>query len=131
MEHKHTDITEKIISAAFAVHSQLGAGFLEQVYHNAMKIALQQKGLSYTSEKEYKIFFQGQEIAMHRMDMIVEDKVIVELKSVIGEMPNVYRAQVLSYLKVSKLEVGLLINFGNESLDVKRLTPYSKKYKER
>lgn len=129
MEHKHTDITEKIINAAFEVHSKLGAGFLEQVYHSAMKIALKERGLKFNSEKEYKIFFNNQEIAMHKLDLVIEDKIVVELKAVVDEMPNIYRAQILSYLKVSKLEVGLLINFGNESLDVKRLTPYNKNYK--
>ncbi|MFA6897525.1 MAG: GxxExxY protein [Patescibacteria group bacterium] len=131
MEYKHTEITEKIISAAFEVHNKLGAGFLERVYHSAMNIALKQKGLAFESEKEYKIFYDGHEIALHRLDLVVEDKVVVELKSMIGEMPNVYRAQVLSYMKVSNLEVGLLINFGNESLDIKRLTPYKRDYKMR
>lgn len=130
LEHKYTDITEKIINAAFEVHSKLGPGFLEPVYHTAMKIALKKRGLHFNSEKVYKIFFDNQEIAIHKLDLVVEDKIVVELKAIVGEMPNIYRAQILSYLKVSKLEVGLLINFGNESLDVKRLTPYNRNYKK-
>ena len=129
MEHKYTDITEKIINAAFKVHSKLGPGFLEQVYHTAMKVALEKRELKYYSEKEYEIFFDNQKIAIHKLDLVVEDKIVIELKATIGEIPNIYRAQILSYLKASGLEVGLLINFGNESLDIKRLTPYNKNYK--
>lgn len=64
-------------------------------------------------------------IALHRLDLVIENKIVIELKAIVGEMPNIHRAQILSYLKASGLEVGLLINFGNESLDIKRLTPYN------
>ena len=94
-----------------------------------MKVALKKRELKYYSEKEYEIFFDDQKIAIHKLDLVVEDKIVIELKATIGEMPNIYRAQILSYLKASGLEVGLLINFGNESLDIKRLTPYNKNYK--
>ena len=121
---KHSDITQKIINAAIEVHNTLGAGYQESIYHNAMIIALSERGLKCDSEKEFRIIFKNRTVGIHKLDLTVEDKVIIELKAVVGEMPEVFKAQVISYLKCSGLEVSLLINFGNDSLDIKRLVRY-------
>ncbi len=121
---KYLDITGKIINAAFEVYNILGPGYQEIIYHNAMMIALINRGLKCESEKEFIIIFKGKIIGIHHLDLFVEEKVVVELKAVVGEMPDVFKAQVISYLKASKLEVALLINFGNDILDVKRLVRY-------
>jgi len=123
-EGKYLDITGKIINAAIEVHKVLGAGYQEIIYHKAMILALSERGLSCESEKEFYIFFRNRNIGEYKLDLVVAGKVIVELKAVIGEMPEVFKAQVISYLKASGLEVGLLMNFGNESLDVRRLVRY-------
>ena len=114
-------LTEQIIGCAYEVHSQVGPGFNESVYHNALKIALKEKGLKYQTEKSYNVKYKGREIGKFRPDLVVEDTVIVEVKALTGNIPAVFEVQVLSYLKVSGNKTGLLINFGNKSCQVRRL----------
>lgn len=118
----HDPLTQKIIAVCFKVHSELGPGFVEKVYHNAVKLVLEQEGLKYTTEKAYKINYGPRSIGTLRVDLIVQDEVIVELKAVASNiLPEVFKYQLLSYLKVSGLTRGLLVNFGNKSCQVKRL----------
>jgi len=119
--YPHSDITEKIISAAFEVYNRLGPGFLEAVYENAFIIALHKRGLKVVRQKIYRIVFDGQVVGEHRIDLLVENKVIVELKAVNGLMPDVYKAQLISYLRLTNLLVGLLINFGNDEIEFRRI----------
>lgn len=123
-KYKYWDITSKIIDAAIDVHKILGSGFQEIIYHNALCVALYEKGIKFKKENGIKILFKNNIVGLHKLDLIIEGKIVVELKAVIGEMPDVFRAQVISYLKASGLEIALLINFGNESLDVKRLVRF-------
>ena len=113
-------MTEKIIASCFKVHSELGPGFNEKIYHNALKIALKEQGLDYQTEKEFIVYFQDKKTGSLKLDLIVGDKVVVEIKSLTGNMPDVFKYQILSYLRVSGLTVGLLINFGNKSCQIKR-----------
>ncbi len=85
-----------------------------------MQLALKEAGLKYDTEKEFAVFFQDKRVGSLKLDLIVQDEVIVEIKAITGNIPDVFKYQVLSYLKVSKLEVGLLVNFGNKSCQVKR-----------
>ena len=112
--------TEKIIACCFKVHSELGPGFNEKIYQNALMLALKEGALKYETEKEFIVYFQDKKIGVLKLDLIVEGKVIVELKALAGNIPDVFKYQVLSYLKVSNLHVGLLVNFGNKSCQVKR-----------
>lgn len=86
-----------------------------------MQLVLKEAGLKYDTEKEFSVFFQDKRVGNLKLDLIVQNKVIVEVKAITGNMPDVFKYQVLSYLKVSKLDVGLLVNFGNKSCQVKRL----------
>lgn len=113
-------LTERIIACCFKVHSELGVGFYEKVYHNALKLSLEKANLEYQTEEVFPIFFQEKKIASLRLDLIVEGKVIVEVKALIGNVPDIFKYQALSYLKVSNLRTGLLVNFGNKSCQVKR-----------
>lgn len=113
-------LTEKIIACCFKVHSSLGAGFNEKIYHNALVLALKEENLKYDTEKEFKVYFNEKKVGSLKMDLIVEDKVIVEIKALTGYIPEVFKHQILSYLKVAKLNVGLLINFGDSSCQIKR-----------
>lgn len=119
MENKDP-LTEQIIACCFKVHNELGPGFNERIYHKALKIALKEDNLKYETEKEFAIFFEDKKVGSLRLDLIVEDKVIVEVKAFTGNMPDVFKYQILSYLKVSNLKVGLLVNFGSKSCQVKR-----------
>ena len=113
-------LTEKIISCCFKVNNELGPGFKERIYHNALKIFLDEEGLEYETERVFEVNIKGEKVGNLKLDLIVDNKVVVELKAVVGYIPDVFKYQVLSYLKVSGLHVGLLVNFGNKSCQVKR-----------
>ena len=113
-------LTEKIINCCFKVHNELGPGFKERIYHNALKLFLDEEGLKYETEKAFEVNVKRERVGSFKLDLIIEDKVIVELKAVTGYIPEVFKYQLLSYLKVSGLHIGLLINFGNKSCQVKR-----------
>ncbi len=114
-------LTERIIACCYRVHTELGPGFKEKIYHNALKLDFNQDGLKYETEKQFEVYYQNRKVGKLIVDLIVEDIVIVEVKALIGSFPDVFKYQVLSYLRVSNLKVGLLVNFGNKSCQVKRL----------
>lgn len=114
-------LTSKIIKACYQVHNQLGPGFNERIYANALKIELERLELRFNSEKEFSIRYEDRHIGKFRVDFLVEDKVIVEIKALEGKVPKIFESQVISYLKASGLEVGLLVNFGNRKCQVRRL----------
>src|SRR4030042_1460662 len=101
-------LTSKIIAACYQVHNELGPGFIERIYLTALKVALKKIELNYEEEKEFSVLFQGEKIGKFRVDLVVEDQVIVELKALEGRMPKIFESQVISYLKASDLSVGLL-----------------------
>jgi len=115
---KYADLTEEIIKAAYKVHNALGFGFLEKVYQNALMIELKRMGLKVTSEMPIKIYYRNEIVGEYIADIIVEDKVILELKAV-KDLAEIHEVQLVNYLKVTGIEVGLLINFGH-SVQVKR-----------
>ncbi|MFH1771739.1 MAG: GxxExxY protein [Candidatus Omnitrophota bacterium] len=114
-------LTEKIIACAYRVHSKLGPGFNENIYHSALKIALKEKDINYETEKSFNVSFKSKNVGKFRLDLVIEDKVVIEIKAINGNIPAVFELQVLSYLKASGYKVGLLINFGNKSCQVRRL----------
>ncbi len=117
---KNDPLTERIIACCYSVHNELGPGFKETVYHNALKLAFDQEGLKYETEKQFQVCYKGKKVGKLIVDLIVSSKVIVEIKAITGKIPEVFKYQVISYLKVSNLKVGLLINFGNKSCQVNR-----------
>ena len=122
MEKKDRDpLTEKIIAACYDVHNKLGPGFIEKIYLKALKLAFEKDGVDYVAEKEFQVSFDGEKVGKFRVDLVIEDKVIVELKSIEGSIPKIFESQVVSYLKASGLKVGLLVNFGNRKCVIRRL----------
>lgn len=117
----HADITKIVIGCAFEVIKELGAGFLESVYEKALVLALRQRGLSASSQHPRKVLFRGECVGDFFADILVEQKVLVELKAVRTLAPE-HQAQIINYLNATQMEVGLLINFGNPKLEFKRLT---------
>ncbi len=109
--YKHSDITEQILAAFYAVYLTLGYGFLEKVYVNALKIELEKRELKVAKEFEIKVRYAGQIIGEYFADLIVADCVIVEVKAV-KVLIQEHEAQLLNYLKATPYEVGLLLNFG-------------------
>lgn len=114
-------LTEKIIACSYKVHRELGPGFNERIYHNALKLAFEEQGLEYETEKSFRVHYQGRYVGVLKVDLIVSKKVIVEVKALTGYLPIVFQSQILSYLKISGIKVGLLINFGNKSCEIRRL----------
>jgi len=115
-------LTEKIIGCCFEVHRLLGPGFVEKIYARALEHELKRAGLLFVGEKEFSVLFKEQFVGTFRCDLFVENSVIVELKSVTGYIPVLFKTQLLSYLKASKVKIGLLINFGNTSCEIKRMS---------
>ncbi|MBX3423896.1 MAG: GxxExxY protein [Pirellulaceae bacterium] len=115
------EITEKIIGCALEVISELGAGFLESVYEKALAIALQEKGLRVHCQHPIHVHFRQRIISEFYADLLVEGKVIVELKAA-RAIAREHQARIINYLKATAIEVGLLINFGNPKLEYKRFT---------
>jgi len=116
----HGELTYQIIGAAFEVYKVLRYGFLEKVYENALMQELQVRGINAATQSPVKVDYKGVEVGNYYADMIVENKVIVELKT--GESFNpVHEAQLLNYLKATEIKVGLLINFGEKKCEYKRL----------
>ena len=116
--YKYSDITEKIIKASYEVHNNLGYGFLEKVYENSLAIELRNIGLNVKQQEPIKVLYKGELVGDYVADLMVEDKVIVEIKSV-SKLEQVHEVQLVNYLKATEKEVGLLINFG-KSVEVKR-----------
>jgi GxxExxY protein len=116
-------LTEKIIGCCFEVHKGLGPGFLEKVYSKALQHELQLKGIVFEVEKEFDLYFKDKCVGKFKCDLFIENRVIVELKSFSGIFtPVLFQKQLLSYLKASSTKTGLLVNFGNVSCTVKRLS---------
>lgn len=122
MNETYDRLTAKIIGCCYEVHRELGPGFPEKVYAKALHYVLARDKLKFKSEKEFFVFFNNIPVGTFRCDLYIEDSVIVELKSVTGFLPKLFFNQLLSYLKASNIKTGLLINFGNTSCEVKRIS---------
>jgi len=112
--------TEVILGCCFDVMNELGAGFLEAVYKNALIVVLREKGYKVEAEKRYEVHFRGQKIGYYVADLVIENSVIVELKCCEKLIPE-HQAQLINYLKISGILVGLLVNFGTRKIGYKRL----------
>jgi len=116
----YEELTSVIIGKSYEVMNELGAGFLKSVYHKSLFLALQQEGYSVRFEHPLAVLFRGHNVGNFKVDLVVEEKVIVEVKAVdkiIGE----YKAQVINYLSASEFLVGLIINFGKQKVQTSRL----------
>lgn len=115
MPEQINKLTEAVIGAAIEVHRQLGPGFIESTYHRALEVELELRGIGYQSEEPASLEYKGRPIGEGRLDLLVDGQVVVELKAV-DKLASIHQAQVMSYLKATKLQVGLLINFNVEVL---------------
>jgi GxxExxY protein len=113
------ELTGKILECAFAVHNTLGAGFLERVYANALTVEIRAKVLKCVQELPLKVNYKGIIVGDYAADMVVEDSVLIELKSC-AVLDQNHRAQIINYLRASGIRVGLLINFGRPRLEYER-----------
>ena len=120
----YKDLTDRILKAAYQVHNELGCGFLEKVYQEALAIQMTEMNIPFEREKHLNVFYHGKCLQCDYIaDFVVDDKVILELKAV-TEMDNVFKAQTINYLKITGYKVGFLMNFGQEEFQFKRLARY-------
>lgn len=120
MGYEFEALSGRILEAAVAVHKALGPGFLESVYQKALEVALRHRELPFQQQKEIHIFFEQEDIGVHKLDLVVGDEIVVELKAV-KALEDIHYAQVKSYLKATGLHVGLLLNFNAPTLVAKRV----------
>jgi GxxExxY protein len=114
-------LSQKVIGEAMHVHRILGPGFLESIYENALLIRLQKVGLAAESQKSLPVHFEGEIVGNFQTDIIVEGRLLLELKAV-SALVAAHEVQLVNYLTATKIDVGLLFNFGNKSLEIKRRT---------
>lgn len=120
MGHVFEDLSGENLAAAVDVHKTLGPGFIESVYENALLVALKRREISYASQQWIKIFYEGVVVGLHRLDLVVDEQIVVELKAV-KSLEDVHFAQLRSYLKATGKKVGLLLNFNASTLIIKRV----------
>jgi GxxExxY protein len=125
-QYKYSALTSKIIGCAMTVHKALGNGFQEVIYQRALEMEMRLEGIAFTREHNMPIYYRNEQIGIRRVDFLVEGTISVELKAK-TKLEDVHFAQAINYLEAYNLEIGLLINFGETSLNFKRLT--NKKYK--
>ena len=114
------DLIHRVIGGLIRVHKELGPGFLENVYHRAVEIELRHLGIAFETEKEITLRYRGEKIGVHRLDLMIEGELVVELKTV-EKLSKKHYAQVRSYLKAAAKPFGLLINFSDFQLDTRRV----------
>ena len=117
---KYSEITDKILKAFFQVHTELGYGFAEKVYENALVILLQELGLRVEQQKRINVYFHGQIVGEYIADLVVNDVILLELKAV-QKIIDQHSAQLWNYMKATKFEVGLLLNFGPKAVFQRRV----------
>jgi GxxExxY protein len=119
-EEEINALTHKIIGCAMQVHRTLGNGFQEVIYQRALAIEFVFQGINFAREMEMDLFYRNQHIGTRRVDFFVEEKVMVEIKA-IEKLEDIHKAQAINYCEAYNVADGLLINFGNKSLDFKRV----------
>jgi GxxExxY protein len=118
---KPVGLTEQIIAACYEVHKILGPGLEEKFYRDALAYELELRGIPCSREQEFMVEYKSRPLGLHRVDLVVDGKVVVELKAVTGQLSSTFVAQTISERRVSKLPVALLVNFGEASLQIRRL----------
>ena len=127
-QYEHSEVTGKILGAAFEVHKILGCGFSEFVYQRALEVEFRLRQIAFVSEKEMMIYYKNEKVGGRRVDFMVEDLIPVEIKAV-SMLEKLHLAQSINYLEAFDMEIGLLLNFGSTSLQYKRLV-HPKKLKK-
>lgn len=122
MESKiiYQELSYQVMGAVFEVHNTLGPGFLESLYEEALAYEFELRGIPFEKQKEIAVRYKGREVGKHRLDFVIDGKIILELKAV-SDLTDVFRKQTTSYLKATGLKLGILINFSTPSVDYERI----------
>ena len=116
----YKELSYQIMDAAYTVHNTLGIGFLEKAYENTLMIELQKRNIKCQQQAPIKVYYEGAVVGDYKADILVEDKVILEIK-VVKELSEVHDAQLMNYLKATDLKLGILLNFANAKVKSKRI----------
>jgi GxxExxY protein len=116
----HAELSERIIGCGIRVHKALGPGFLEKIYEEALCVELTKSGLTYERQKLVTIFYEGRPVGEHRLDLLIEKLVVLELKATAG-IDDIHLATARSYLRATALQLALIANFARPTLDIKRV----------
>lgn len=119
-KYEFESISNKIIGAAIEVHKRLGPGFVEIIYHNALKYELNLQNIPFETEKGIEIYYKDKLVGLHRLDLLVNNEIVVELKAM-KDILSGHISQVVSYLKATKIKTGLILNFSKPRLEIKRV----------
>lgn len=120
IEYPHSDLTEQIIGSAMAVHRALGPGLNESIYENSLCVELAERAIPFTQQQQFSVLYKSKDVGKLITDLIADNKVIIETK-VASTITDLHMAQTLSYLCISKLQVAIILNFKNFSLEFKRV----------
>jgi len=116
----YKDLSYRVVGLAMRVHSELGGGFLEKVYENALALLLEKEGIPARQQAPVTVRFEGQSVGDYFADILVDDKIILELKTV-EKIADAHRAQVINYLRATGIRLGMILNFGRKSFECERL----------
>lgn len=115
----YKELSYNIQGCFYDVYNTLGPAHKEQVYHESLKLSFAENNISFESKKRIQILFKGKKVGIYEPDFVVENKIIIEIKSVLN-LPKVFENQIYYYLKGTQYKVGYLVNFGNEHIDIRR-----------
>jgi GxxExxY protein len=116
----HKELSYKIVGCAMEVHSKLGPGFLEKVYENSLMLLFRKEGIAAKQQAPVKVCFEGELVGEYRADILIDEKIILELKMV-EKIVDVHRAQMLHYLRATGIKLGMILNFGSKNFQYERL----------
>ena len=116
----HKELSYRVMKAVFEVHNTLGPGFVESVYEEALAYELELRGIPFERQKVVTVRYKERVVGTHRLDLVVDGKVLLELKAV-SALTDVFKQQMLSYLKATRLKLGILINFGTPRVEYTRI----------
>ncbi len=116
----YKELSFKIMEAVFEVHKILGTGYSENIYESALAKEFRERKMNYDRQRLIEVYYKGEKIGEYRLDMIIEEKIILELKAV-SELNKIFESQLLSYLKAAGMKLGILVNFGSKKVEFKRI----------
>lgn len=116
----HKELSFKIIESCFEVHNVLGPGFSEKIYEEALSKEFKERGIEFERQELIEVLYKREKIGEYRLDMVVDEKIILELKAV-TDLNSIFESQLLSYLKATGMKLGILVNFGGKKVEYKRI----------
>ncbi|NOY99106.1 MAG: GxxExxY protein [Chloroflexi bacterium] len=116
----YSDLSYRVMEAVFEVHNQLGPGFTEKIYERALVFELEKRAIPFEKQKIIEVVYKGQSLGTYHLDLVVDNKIILELKAVAG-LNDLFKQQLLSYLRATNIRLGVLINFGSQRVEYVRI----------